>query len=140
MDLATHRSVAFRPPTLQCYKTWTRLWTTWKLSSYVGHLGLNLKASWETNFTLLQYCTKGQALPCAPACSVAVHTTCQLGREEGDPDRSERRWSSRMCLAPCSQPINPQPFFSMPEDSSWTKHKAGSGLARSVFSLGSAMC
>lgn len=28
--------VALRPPTLQCYKTWPRLWTTLKLPSYVG--------------------------------------------------------------------------------------------------------
>lgn len=45
-----------------------------------------------------------------------------------------------MCLAPRSQPINPQPFFSMPEDSSWAKQKAGSGLDGSVSSLGSTMC
>lgn len=83
---------------------------------------------------------KEQALPCAPACFVAVHTTRQLGREEEDPDRSERSWSSRMCLASRSQPINPQPFFSMPEDSSWIRHRAGSGLACSVSSLGSTMC
>lgn len=33
MDLAVSCKVALRPPTFQSYKTWTRLWTTWKLSS-----------------------------------------------------------------------------------------------------------
>lgn len=87
-----------------------------------------------------QSAQKSKALPWAPACFVAVHTICQPDKEKGDPDRSKRSWTSRMCLAPSFQPINPQSFFSMPEDSSWAGHKAGSGLACSASSLGSAMC